>query len=361
MYKKPPDEVPDGLSSREYQRLVTLYTLMGKHSHAARAHDYMAEMERRNRSESEMTAGSELSADAPASGASRIDANKLAGDAPRQSAGKLDAQAGSRFAESLIKLLLQIAQEDTETAGANGQATEATSQSEDAVQGSGEDPLEDMKAQLREIGLSAAEADEYVGKLTAALNDRTRQEPPPREVPENLSAQQYYELALRYKQAGWTEQARDALTLAIELDGDGPWGQKASSFLRSKIPRYPVPLMAEQLNIQGYNQMYLNEGEALRTFETLVEEYPDFEWSYGNLGSLLIKRSDLNRAEELLIKSVQINPYYINGWLHLSRVYAIQSRFAEADDCLKRVTRIDPDDPSWRGIHDLVEELKKDI
>lgn len=348
MYKKPPDEVPDGLSSREYQRLVTLYTLMGKHSHAARAHSYMAEVERRTRSETEIADGSGGS-DSPSGSASGLDAKKLK---------EPDAQAGSRFAESLMKLLMQIAKEDTESPG---RVAESESGSEDAVPAGEGDPLEDMKAQLQEIGLSNAEADEYVRKLTAALNDMTRQEPPPREVPESLSAQQYYELALRYKHAGWTEQARDALTLAIELDGDGPWGQKASSFLRSKIPRYPVPLMAEQLNIQGYNQMYLNEGEAMRTFETLVEDYPDFEWPYGNLGSLLIKRSELNRAEELLIKSVQINPYYINGWLHLSRVYAIQSRFAEADDCLKRVTRIDPDDPSWRGIHDLVEELKKDI
>jgi tetratricopeptide (TPR) repeat protein len=106
--------------------------------------------------------------------------------------------------------------------------------------------------------------------------------------------------------------------------------------------------------------MFTDEVEAQQTFEHLVKEYPDFEWPYGNLGSLLIKRADLVRAEQLLIQSVQINPYYINGWLHLSRVYAIESRFAEADDCLKRVTDIDPDDPSWRGIRDLVEQLKKD-
>ena len=55
MYKKPPDEVPDGLSPREYQRLVTVYTLMGKHAHAVRAQAHLTGSERDN--ERRMTFG----------------------------------------------------------------------------------------------------------------------------------------------------------------------------------------------------------------------------------------------------------------------------------------------------------------
>ncbi|HMY05030.1 MAG TPA: tetratricopeptide repeat protein, partial [Candidatus Obscuribacter sp.] len=181
-----------------------------------------------------------------------------------------------------------------------------------------------------------------------------------REVPEDLGAREYWELALRYKQVGWTEQARDALIMAIEIDGDGVVGRKAQCFLRSKIPKFPVPLMAEQMNIQGYNQMFTNEKEAKKTFKELVNQYPDFEWPYGNLGSLLIKEGDLGAAEEVLKQAVVINPYYINAWLHLSRVYAIESRYSEADECLERVLAIDPADPNWPGIRELVDQLKFD-
>ena len=178
------------------------------------------------------------------------------------------------------------------------------------------------------------------------------------------SVERMSEIALNLQRAKLdlreAEQARDALIMAIEIDGDGVVGRKAQCFLRSKIPKFPVPLMAEQMNIQGYNQMFTNEKEAKKTFKELVNQYPDFEWPYGNLGSLLIKEGDLGAAEEVLKQAVVINPYYINAWLHLSRVYAIESRYSEADECLERVLAIDPADPNWPGIRELVDQLKFD-
>lgn len=326
---KPPDQVPEGLSIVEYQRLVALYTLMGRTRQATRALAYL----------------------------SRLKSGDQASEEELKMVG-----AGTKFAESLMKLLKSVADADQAEEGQSSQTNSEQSNfgGEKSPDSLSDDPIYSMKEQLMSIGLSASEADEYLEKLKEALKDMSRPDPPPREVPQDLTAREYWELALRYKQVGWTEQARDALTLAIELDGDGKFGRKAMCFLRSKIPRFPVPLMAEQLNIQGYNQMLTNEEEARRTFENLVEQYPDFEWPYGNLGSLLIKEGDLSQAEAILVKAVSINPYYINAWLHLSRVYAIESRFAEADDCLDRVLAIDPSDPNWKGIRELVDQLKFD-
>lgn len=352
---KPPDQVPEGLTEIEYQRLVALYTLMGRHSHATKALAFLAEL----RSPKEVTVSEEAKA----------------------------TQAGAEFASALMQLLKKINAEtessESEAARASADTERLNAEMKAATPGlhfasslkgedrdaedeeasdcdDDEDPVESMKQQLISIGLSEEEAQEYLEKLKKALSEMTKPEPPPREVPEDLSAADYWELALKYKQVGWTEQARDALNMAIELDGDGDVGKRARCFLRSKIPRHPVPLMAEQLNIQGYNQMFNNEEEARVTFENLVRTYPDFEWPYGNLGSLLIKCGELPTAEDVLQKAVIINPYYINAWLHLSRVYAIESRFKEADECLERVLAIDPLDPNWRGIKDIVEQLKND-
>lgn len=346
---KPPDQVPEGLTEKEYQRLVALYTLMGRHSHATKALAFLAEL----RSPKEVTVSEEVKA----------------------------SQAGAEFASALMQLLKKInaggeIAENSESA-ISGAAERSSAEMKAATPGlhfsssadeeeedpdcdDDEDPVESMKQQLISIGLSEEEAGEYLEKLKKALSEMAKPEPPPREVPEELSAAEYWELALKYKQVGWTEQARDALNMAIELDGEGEVGKRARCFLRSKIPRYPVPLMAEQLNIQGYNQMFNNEQDARLTFENLVRTYPDFEWPYGNLGSLLIKCGDLLKAEDVLQQAVDINPYYINAWLHLSRVYAIESRFKEADECLERVLAIDPMDPNWRGIKDIIEQLKND-
>ena len=35
----------------------------------------------------------------------------------------------------------------------------------------------------------------------------THSEPPPRDVPQDLTAAEYFELGLKYKEVGWTEQA----------------------------------------------------------------------------------------------------------------------------------------------------------
>jgi tetratricopeptide (TPR) repeat protein len=397
---QPPEEVPEGLSAREYQRLIALYTLMGRHNHAAKAFSRLSENDQKLQaaglresmlsdepeasnqgspaSDGVSDGGSDGCSDSASGG---NDAGASADDAGVSASGigesekslvvgphdqyVLGHQAGANFAQALLKLLQQLTIEAVDKNDKLGTGADlkpgsgqGSSSGDDA---DSDEPLTAMKEQLLSIGLSEAEAQEYVQKLRQALADMTQAEPPPRELPEDLTAEEYWQLAVRYKQVGWTEQARDALTTAIELDGDGPVGIKSRSFLRSKIPRYPVPLMAEQLNIQGYNQMFVNENEAQRMFENLVKDYPDFEWPYGNLGSLLIKRGRLEKAQELLIKAVQINPYYINGWLHLSRVYAIQENFSAAEDCLQRVTAIDASDPNWKGIRDLVEQLKSDF
>lgn len=331
----PPDQVPDGLSASEYQRLVALYTLMGRHQMAHEALTHYAQTERAEH-----------------------------GEPPLEPSPGPESEAGASFAQALMGVLQALNKKDErdiedgrQLGGAeHGEGGDDAPDTDDANDFT--DELAELRHELLGLGLSDKEADDYLDKLQSTWKEVSNQSVPSRDVPDDLTPKEYWELALRYKQVGWTEQSRDALNLAIELDPDGEWGRKAICFLRSKIPRHPVPLMAEQLNIQGYNLMFSDEDAAIETFAALVANYPTFEWPYGNLGSLLIKKGNLLEAEKLLDIAVDINPYYINGWLHLARVYAIESRFDEADACLARVKDIDPSDPNWQGIQDLIEQIK---
>jgi len=181
---------------------------------------------------------------------------------------------------------------------------------------------------------------------------------PPREVPEGLPSEEYWRLALKYKELGWTEQARDALVLAIEGDPHGKTAEKAQRFLRTKIPRHPVPLYAEQKNIEGFNLSAGGyEAEAIETFEELIEEFPDFEWPYGNLGALFIRRERPDLAQKILEKAVLINPYYVNGWLHLARARVLLGDIDGAREGLQRILDIDPDNPAAAELKRLFETL----
>jgi len=329
----PPDQVPEELSAHEYKRLVALYTLMGRHTEANLALTHLNGLEQATRA--------------------------LTGQADKDEpeVGK----ANQEFVFTLVRLLKHLAKDEARTEENNQDALSGGFSGPESEVDDDLDPLLAMREQLLISGHSEAECEQYIQNLKKAIKEMTHSEPPPRDVPQDLTAGEYFELGLKYKEVGWTEQARDALTMAIELDGDGEHGQKAQRFLRSKIPRHPVPLKAEQMNIEGYNLMFMkDEGGARKTFETLIREYPDFEWPYGNLGSLLIRQGDLAKAEDLLQHALKINAYYINGWLHLTRVYGVQERFVEAYDCLSRVRAIDPNDASMNGIKELIDQLKDD-
>ena len=113
-----------------------------------------------------------------------------------------------------------------------------------------------------------------------------------------------------------------------------------------------------QNNVLAFDQFYRGDIEgARRAFEALVREYPDFEWPYGNLGSLLIQVGDIDSARRVLDKAVSLNPYYTNAWLHLARLHAVTSDFDTAYECLDRVAEIDPDEPAGASIRRAIAEL----
>src|SRR5690606_1248922 len=105
---------------------------------------------------------------------------------------------------------------------------------------SADELLADFTSGMQSLGLSA----EQIAALETNMREtiiKTKQGSltPPREVPDGLNAEEYYDLGVRYKEAGWTEQARDALNAAIELDQDGEFGKKALLYRRTKIPLRP--------------------------------------------------------------------------------------------------------------------------
>lgn len=181
---------------------------------------------------------------------------------------------------------------------------------------------------------------------------------PPREVPEGLSAQEYYKLGVQYKSMGWTEQARDALNFALEDNSDAETTASAKRFLRTKIPRFPVPLLAEQKNIEGFNLMATGDVVAARsTFEELIAQFPDFEWPYGNLAVLCLHDGQIPKAKDLLEQALEINPDYVNGWLHMATAKGLELDLDGARKCVERALESDPTDTAAKAMRDALNEL----
>lgn len=181
---------------------------------------------------------------------------------------------------------------------------------------------------------------------------------PTRDLPEGMLAEEYLRLGQQYKDMGWTEQARDSFERVIEIDPDSEAGDLARKYMRTKIPRQPVPHYAVRKNIAGHRMMAAGLNEfARRTFEELIQDYPSFEWPYGNLGLLLIRLGDLDRAEHVLNQALDINPTYLNAWLHLSRAQAVRLNLREAKSCLDQALRLDPEDNNAKTFQILLDYL----
>lgn len=312
----PPDELPTGLSTREYRRLGIKYLLMGKNDQATEA----------------FTLGYE------------DPGTPTNGEGAEDEAARRDYQQGAKFGANLTNAVMKLLQQHN-------------SNDESGV--SSQEHLDDIRAQLGALGVPEDKVAKFIEELVEVVSVAGSEEPPPRVVPTDLSPREFYELGVHYKELGWTEQARDALTYAIEGDSEGDWGTKAKRFLQARLPRHPVPLMAEQRNISGYNLMMAGDiSGAKDAFEALIAEYPDFEWPYGNLGFLYLGEGNISKSKSILEKALSLNPNYLNGWLHLARVRALSDQFHGAYECLDRASAILPDNADADKLKEFIKELE---
>lgn len=166
---------------------------------------------------------------------------------------------------------------------------------------------------------------------------------PPKEIPGNLSASEYFDLGKQYKAIGWIGHSRKALQLAMENDENGFVAQKALTFMKTRLPLKEVPQEAVAANIEGYNNMLTNPKSAKQIWWRLTEEYPDFEWPFSNLASLILNEGDIAEAKKLLEQAIQLNPCYINALLHLANCHAIQMDYKNAITYIDRILELEPE------------------
>lgn len=308
MPKIPPLVLPEGLSEQEYRRLSVLYILMGRTDLATQANERLP----------------------PSVKLGDPQFNDLSVDKKFT----LSADAGKEFALKLMK----IAEEAKEN---------RTGLSEKLMAA-----LEPLRGALPDEVLN-----ELAKTAAHSIGEAYDAPLPPRNVPSGLSAEEYFELGKKYRTCGWTELAREALKLAIDMDKDGIAGTSALLYLRTTVPRYPVPVMAEQLNIQGFNLLESDPRAAKKIFLGLIEKYPQFEWPFSNVAHIYLRSGDLTPAEEHFADAIKINPHYANAWIGLGRINTLRSKYNEAKACMNKAAEINSAE-SVAGFISLIEQVE---
>jgi tetratricopeptide (TPR) repeat protein len=322
----PAKDVPHGLSADEYVKLSIQYSLLGWPKQAVTAARKAFE----------------------------------SGKASRRGIFKdLNPQDAQKFAP--LFELLETTFEFQE------QASDAVKRSLSALQSAAEfadqkldefEPLGDLKKELKgAFDFFGEQAGKYFGKtleeyILPAFGLPTR------DLPEGLMAIEYLYLAQRYKEMGWTEQARDACLKVRELEPGSETADLAMRFLRTRLPKQPIPHSAVEKNIEGYNQLSRGDLDgAEKTFRSLTRSFESFEWPYGNLGLIYIRKGEIERAKSVLWKALDLNADYLNAWLHLARAWAACLELSEARSCIRKALSLDPEDRQAKSLEEIINVL----
>jgi tetratricopeptide (TPR) repeat protein/predicted Ser/Thr protein kinase len=141
----------------------------------------------------------------------------------------------------------------------------------------------------------------------------------------------YRGLASSYEALGKPADAESAYRRAIEMRKDYWGGYSALGAFYYKSARYP---------------------DAAVQFHRVIELAPENVRGYSNLSAAYVQMGKPDQAEELLRKSLAIQPSY-RAYANLATIYFFQSRYSEAAQMYEKAIRLnDRDGRVWRNLGD---------
>jgi len=163
------------------------------------------------------------------------------------------------------------------------------------------------------------------------------------QIPKDLTAIQYFQIAVNHATVGNCEVAREATKRAINKDPNGPVGIRAKRYLASNIPKYPVPEDAARQNGAGFDFIVKRKlDSAIAVLEDTIAEFPKFEWPYNNLACAYIEKRDARKAHAYAEKALKINPEYANAWAVMANAYILEGQYSSAKQCALKAIEYDP-------------------
>ncbi|MBX9687260.1 MAG: tetratricopeptide repeat protein [Candidatus Obscuribacterales bacterium] len=161
--------------------------------------------------------------------------------------------------------------------------------------------------------------------------------PPPDELPDDLDAAAYFELGTLYKLIGRLELARAAMNKVISLNTDADLVARAQNVLKTQLPRGYVPAEAERLNIEANKLIATDKEQALSMFEQLMMNYPEFEWPFMGMASVMAAEGKINKAERLVQMVIAHNPELLRAQQLLCGIYAAEHKYDKSIELIDKL------------------------
>lgn len=131
--------------------------------------------------------------------------------------------------------------------------------------------------------------------------------------------------------------ANSSRILADVREGGGPSIPFAGEWILGR-PRRDFVEMATAMAERGLNR------QAMRYFEAAVAQGAAGHELYNNMAAALLDQGELERAEELLLRSLTINPSQSEARVNLGQALAAQGKHSEAAEAFAAALELQPDD-----------------
>ncbi len=180
---------------------------------------------------------------------------------------------------------------------------------------------------------------------------------PPEVLPDDLTAEQYYELCLWYEEKQMHALARQSCTKALTLKPAESLEADCKRFLNTRVPRNEVAQEAIDRLRRMEPRLMMDQGEARKLTLKLIADYPDFEWPRRVLAEIYLRDGDIEKCKASLEAALKINPDYTQAIALLARAMVVDMEYDAAQRHLRHALADMPDDANLRRLQRSLEFL----
>ncbi len=180
---------------------------------------------------------------------------------------------------------------------------------------------------------------------------------PPEVIPEDLTANQYYELGLWYEEKQMHNLARQACQKALALKPDERLQTDCKRFLNTRVPKNEVSQDAIERLRRLEPRLLMDQGEARKLAVKIAADYPDFEWPQRVLADIYLRDGDVEGCKAALNTALKINPDYSQAIALMARALTVEMEYDAAQECLRRALADMPDNAELRRLQRTLEFL----
>jgi len=161
---------------------------------------------------------------------------------------------------------------------------------------------------------------------------------PPKELPDGLTADEYFELGNWYEETSDLSNARKALQRVIDLSPRSDLASRATRILALRIPLHDVPQEAIKRLQEAEGNMNIRADQSRRAANKLIAEYPQFEWPHRIMAETELRVGKLDDARKAAQKALDINPQHATGLLTMARVCIADMDYAGASKYVRKAS-----------------------